>query len=348
MTEWLALATASVSTPSAALLHLERALEGGVDVGAVDAALAAVAGAGELLALYSGAPLVGYLEKQSDSPLRLWRRRWVVRRGAQLLLFAAHDAPQRHALPLAALDLALVAQLTRSPREPLRFELVLRSGLTHRWRAATRGEADRWVLALSELLSSLARRLRDRRPTTAPAATAAASSLRTQLLVAAPSPPPPQLLVDVSLLRDLCDEVDGLRAQVAALQRQLAAARETRAELMKAREQLDDLTSTIAELSHQEPPPAATDRERRHLHAMSVLAQVDQLAVAARQKKLPPLPVRQTLYGEVTDDEDLCMRCQAHAATMLVTVDDKLPERLCDRCTEAVQLEANCEKILHI
>lgn len=359
MTEWLNLALASVATPRAALLHLERALEGGVDPSTIDGALAALPGASELLSAYAGAPLVGYVEIQSQSALRLWRRRWAVRRGAQLLLFASHDAPAS-ATPLASVDLTQVAQLTRTPREPLRFDLLLRSGLAHRWRAATRAEADRWVLALSDLLSALLRRTATRRATAAAAAESSVSpppviALQSQLEQQQQAEPPLQLLVDVSLLRALCDEVDGLRAQLAALQRQVAAARDTRAELMRAREQLDDLTSTINELSQHEPPPAATERERRQLHAMSVLAQVDQLAVAARQKKLPPLPVRGTLYGEMTDDDDLCMRCNALPATMLVTVDDRLPERLCDRCTDAVQREAEqinnrktlCEQIVH-
>jgi hypothetical protein len=303
-----------------------------------------------------GPKLCGYLEKQSDSPLRLWRRRWVVRRGSQLMLFTSHDEKSQ-TVPVASINLLLVGQMTRSPREPLRFDLVLRSGAAHRWRAATRAEADRWVQALSEVLSGVARRKSE------PPPPASAPTKREQLAaLVAPAQHDERATISVprSLLAALCDEVSHLEAQVAALQRQLAAAADTRTELMKAREQLDDLTFTITELSQRDALATATPGDRK-LHAMSLLAEVDQLAIAARRKKQPTPPAaaaaaaRATLYGTLEedgddnhvvvddddDDDDLCMRCHSSPACLLVQVDDQLPERLCELCTAQVQQEAD-------
>jgi hypothetical protein len=347
--EWLNSALANRSHPHAALLYLERAFECGLDGAHPEVATFAGSTAfDDLMRLYGGPKLCGYLEKQSDSPLRLWRRRWVVRRGSQLMLFTTHDE-KSHAVPVASIDLLLVGQMTRSPREPLRFDLVLRSGAAHRWRAATRAEADRWVQALSEVLSGVARRKNEPPPASAP-------TKREQLaaLVAPAHDERATISVPRSLLAALCDEVSHLEAQVAALQRQLAAAADTRTELMKAREQLDDLTFTITELSQRDA--LATTPGDRKLHAMSLLAEVDQLAIAARKKKQPTPPAaRATLYGTLEedgddhvadhddddDDADLCMRCHSSPACLLVQVDDQLPERLCELCTAQVQQEAD-------
>jgi hypothetical protein len=232
---------AARSTPHSALLHVARALECGLAPTRVrdDALLAPLRALGapfdDLMALYdAAAPLCGYVEKQADAgPLRRrWRKRWAVRRGDRLLFFESHlDC----ASPMASIDLAAVHQLARSAREPLRFDLD-----SHRLRTATRGETDRWCAALSDTLSLLA----------SCASNAAAHKRRSSRLVlkarrrcrivVSTSERAAELLasdqavitVDVALLRDLCDEVASLQAQVAALQSQLQASRAAERRLM--------------------------------------------------------------------------------------------------------------------
>lgn len=288
-----------------------------------DALLAPVRALGapfdDLMALFDAAPICGYVEKQGDAgPLRRrWRKRWVVRRGDRLLFFASHSDCS---VPMASIDLASIHQLARSAREPLRFDLVARDAICHRLRTATRGETDRWVAALSETLSLLARRSRAVVvPATASTACtdserrAAESLERAAPLISGAASPQSVITVDVALLRDLCDEVASLQAQVAALQRQLAASRDTQRRLMLEREQLHDLKDTIEEISQRDDESLATEsaamgeRDRRTLHAMAVISEVDKLEAAARAKKQPVLPraseVRTTLYGALKDDD---------------------------------------------
>jgi hypothetical protein len=322
---WLQLARldAARSTPHSSLIHIERALECGLQPTRVrdDALLAPVRALGapfdDLMMLFDAAPMCGYVEKQGDAgPLRRrWRKRWLVRRGDRLLFFASHSDCS---VPMASIDLASIHQLARSAREPLRFDLVARDAVCHRLRTATRGETDRWVAALSETLSLLARRART---VVVPATAASTDSERraaesleraAPLISGAPSPQS-VITVDVALLRDLCDEVASLQAQVAALQRQLAASRDTQRRLMLEREQLHDLKDTIEEISQRDDESLATEsaamgeRDRRTLHAMAVISEVDKLEAAARAKKQPVLPraseVRTTLYGALKDDD---------------------------------------------